>query len=151
MSAGRPGRVLLVIATVVVVLTLGAGLWTIGAPGAQRDMRLDERRQQQLSRLHDAIESHWQETGALPVSLEALASRPGLQLAIADPVTGEPYGYSVTGEGRFQLCATFVTDTSRTGRQGRRWIDESFPHGIGVTCFNRKAKPRPEDAERAPE
>lgn len=151
MSAARPGRVLLVFATVVVVLTLAAGLWTLGAPAAQRDARLDQRRQEQISSLNDAIHEHWREQGVLPDSLEALASRPGVRLEIADPVTREPYGYKVTGDHGFQLCATFATDSAKEPRHGRHWRDASFPHGIGLTCFDRKVVPSPDKAASTPE
>lgn len=144
MSAARPGRLLLIVATGVVVLALGAGLWTIGAPGAQRDLRLDERRQENLARLDSAIREYREENGALPADLGVLASRPGVRIAVADPVTDEPYGYTVTSDRSFRLCATFVTDSSKTATS--RFLDKRFPHGIGTTCFDLKAGARPDDA-----
>ncbi|WP_290890498.1 hypothetical protein [Arenimonas sp.] len=144
MSAARPGRTLLIVATGVVALALGAGLWTIGAPGAQRDLRLDERRQQDIARLDSAIREYRKENGALPPDLGVLASRPGVRIAVADPVSGEPYGYTVTSDRSFRLCATFVTDSSKASTN--RFLDKRFPHGIGPTCFDLKAGARAEDA-----
>ena len=144
MSAARPGRLLLIVATGVVVLALGAGLWTIGAPSAQRELRLDERRQDELAGLDSAIREYHEEKGALPADLDVLASRPGVRIAIADPVTREPYGYTVTGERAYRLCATFSTDSSKAA--GNQYMDRRFPHGIGTACFDLKLGARADDA-----
>lgn len=151
MNTPGTGRVLSVLAAVVVLLALGAGLWTIGAPWVQRDVRLDERREKELDRLHDAVEEHWRENGALPASLQLLASRPGVRLAIVDPKTGESYGYTITGATTFQLCASFATDSAQALDEGRRWANHSFPHGVGLTCFDRRAKSIPDSAARVTE
>ena len=53
-----------------------------------------------------------------------------------DPVDGGSYGYQVTGERSYRLCARFGTDTARDGRQpfgGDAWL-----HGSGTHCFDRR-------------
>lgn len=144
MSRHSAGTVLAGVATFAVALALGVALWTLGSPGTQRDVRLDERRERELQRLETAIESHWEQAKSLPTDLDTLASRPGMQLATQDPVSGTPYGYRITGERSYQLCASFATDSAESARQGRRSADLDWPHGVGAACFDRSVQTRAE-------
>lgn len=148
MSTGSAGRWLLVAAGAVVVATVAASIAVIGPPAAQRELRLDARRLDDLRRIERLVDAHFTRTGALPAGLEALA-RPGLELPL-DPASDAPYGYEA-GAGRdYRLCAVFGTD-SASSRLQRRESDE-WSHGSGRQCFERRAPARDDDAgaERDP-
>ena len=147
MSTGRAGTLLLVVATLVVLATLAAALWIIGSPASQRQVRIDERRVQELAIIEAALDRHWETHQALPASLEEMvASTPGLRLPLADPADGPAYEYRVTGTDAFELCATFATSTAeppaaRSARARPDWL-----HGEGRHCFQRSAP----DADETP-
>ena len=76
---------------------------------------------------------------ALPPDLAALAAEPGARLAIADPVSGAPYGYAIIEARSYEVCATFTTDTAQSG-DVTGWPGEVWSHDVGPQCFERKVK-----------
>lgn len=138
MSAGSGGRRLLVAAAVVVVATVVASVVVIGPPTAQRDERLDARRLEDLRRIEQLVDAHFERTGGLPGGLPELAG-PGLELPL-DPTSGAPYGYEARGGRDYRLCAVFATDSARVRTQ--RWEGDEWSHGAGGHCFDRRAPGR---------
>lgn len=139
MSAPGPGRRLLAVAAVVVAGVLAVAMWVIGSPAAQRQVRLDERREADLARIENAVDRHWETHDGLPADLAALARQPGILLPVVDPEDATPYGYEVLGPRNYRLCAVFTTDTAAraadTGGQDDRWA-----HATGRQCFDRSTK-----------
>lgn len=133
-GAGISGRVVLGAAAIVVVATLIASVAVIRSPAAEREARLDVRREQDLARIARLVEAHYHRTGQLPATLDELAT-PGTELP-RDPVHGVAYMYEVTGEQFYRVCASFSTDTALDQRQpfgGDAWL-----HGAGPHCFDRR-------------
>lgn len=136
-NAGRRGRVMAGVASVVVVAAVVAGIASIGLPGEQRQARLDQRRIQDLQRIAEAVELHHREHGRLPADIAAAAARPGWDLPLLDPVSGKAYEYRPLRGDRFELCAVFATDTGR--RDGTGWnAPLEWQHGAGRQCFPRR-------------
>ena len=138
MSESSIGRWLAVAAGVVVLATIVAAIVSMGSPSTQRDIRMDERRVGDLERIARAVERYEDRHDGLPPDLATLAAEPGQNLAIVDPVGGAAYGYEVTGNDRYRLCAEFVTDTGKLPGNGRAMVDEDWLHGQGRQCFDRK-------------
>lgn len=137
-GGGIPGKVVLGVAAVVILATLVASVAVIRSPAAEREARLDTRREQDLARIARLVEAHYHRTGELPATLDELAT-PGTALP-RDPVHGVSYGYEVTGEQFYRVCARFGTDTARDQRQpfgGDAWL-----HGAGAHCFDRRVENR---------
>lgn len=130
----RYARWLVIVASVAVVATVIVAIRAMGTPGEQRQVRLDDRRVQDLERVADDIRDRVKRDGNQPSSLAALAAEPGTRLAIVDPVTGTPYDYQATGQRTFKLCAVFVTDTAVTP-SFRGYDDSARNHGRGRQCF----------------
>jgi hypothetical protein len=141
MSAAGPGRPLLVAASLVVGAALAAGLWVLGTPSAQREARMDERRERDLAAIVVQVDRYHVREGRLPADLATVAAQPGLRLAVADPVDAAPYGYTPTGADRYRLCATFATDTARPGAGRRHGPDHDWLHAAGPACFDRVVDP----------
>jgi len=130
------------LAALLAVSTLVWGLAAVGSPGGERHRKLDARRVEHLQSITAAVDRitrgpHDERPTEGPAPLlrplpatleevraEALPDRP----TIADPVTGEPYGYRVTGETTYELCATF--DRAREEDDQVRWN-----HPAGRYCF----------------
>jgi hypothetical protein len=140
-SAGAPrpatalGRNLAIVAGVVMATTIVAAILATGTPGERRQVRLDERRVDDLQALGHAIDRYHAQHRVMPGALSALAALPGNTLALVDPETGAPYVYLPASERRYQLCASFTTDTGVT----RAADDPDWQHGIGQHCFARRA------------
>ena len=129
-------------ATAIALLTCVWGVVIVGSPGAARNLKLDDRRVQDLTRIESAIERFClgppevRKEGPpqalvkpLPATLgdlarAAVANRP----SIADPSTGAAYEYQITGASSFELCATF---------SGARDDDDApvWNHPAGRHCF----------------
>lgn len=136
----RSGRWLAIAASVVVLATVVAAVLVMDPPSVQRDARLDSRRVDALNHIVRLVDSHVQVHGELPPDLATLAAQPGLQLSIADPVTGVPYDYTATGGLDYTLCAVFVTDTAKVLAQGGPWNADEWSHDVGRQCFARTAQ-----------
>ena len=120
-------RAVLAAMTIAVAAAAIAGFAIIGSPATQRELRMDERRVEDLSNLHLLISNHRDFHGRLPASLDEL----GQSGRARDPLTSLPYEYATLGDDRFELCATF--QRSSDDRPG------SWRHGAGRQCFDRKA------------
>jgi hypothetical protein len=133
-------RWLAIVASAVVVVTVASALITIGPPARQRRVALDSRRVQELASLTAAIERGAYLRGSLPAALADLDGA-GQWLSITDPETAAPYGYAVTGDRTYRLCAAFATPTqsadAATAPAGGAWS-----HPAGRHCFDRRAKTR---------
>ena len=137
--SGGLGRGLAIVASVVALATIVASVVVTGTPSVQREIRLDARRVSDLVDLEDAVQRHFRDQGALPSSLAVLADKPGVSLAIIDPVTGVPYDFEPTGPRAYRLCATFTTDTGVTREAAGYGASASdWAHGRGRRCFDRK-------------
>lgn len=84
-----------------------AGLALTGGPGHARKERRDRERESDLANLGRLVVCLARENGdRLP---ETLATTPQCdwQVRLADPFTGAPYRYEVTGPRSYRLCAGF--------------------------------------------
>jgi hypothetical protein len=125
------GRGLAIAATVVMAVTIAAAIWATGTPAERRQVRLDDRRVENLQSLESAVDAHYKEHGRLPSSLTIVAAKPGSSLSLVDPQTREPYVYLPHAGRDYELCATFTTDTARTLSQ----VNNKWEHGVGRHCF----------------
>lgn len=129
--------------TVAMVIAVALGLWTMGSPSHQRALRLDNARVRQLYSLRSMVELRYATTKKMPPTLAEIGPNSTDWL---DPVSGQPFEYTVTSPMSFRLCATFDAaseDTSRSGfdvfSSGAQW-----KHPAGRFCFDRPVKPATE-------
>lgn len=135
-----------------VLIVAGAivlGFSLAGSPFSAREVRLDEQRIADLRAIHDAVQHMTTEEvkhkikvkRPLPKTLEEIndfqKSRESVKaLNLADPVTGEKYGYNVTGEKTYELCAEFVRPRDKKD-------DLFWNHRAGKHCFKFNAETPP--------
>lgn len=132
MSGGRGGRILLILASLVVAAAVVAGLFVLGSPQDERRRRLDQTRIADLMALRSAVEAHYHREGALPDSLEELARRSPLPVRMTDPAGGRLYAYEPIDSTRFRLCAEFDFATPDEMQPGV----PDWAHGAGRQCFS---------------
>jgi hypothetical protein len=142
LAASRLHRGYGAIAAAIAAVTVVGGIAFVGSPVSERLRKLDGQRVEDLRGIRSAADRYCLGPNArrpdgappvmvnpIPASLDELArlaveERPN----VADPATGEPYGWRVTGDSSFEVCATF--DAPR---------DEPFEvewnHPAGRACF----------------
>lgn len=135
------GRGLVVAAAVAVVAAVAAAITVTGSPAAQRQVRLDERRVQDLRQLEAAITDYARREGRLPEALDRLSQETGRQLSLDDPAGAGPYAYERDEGRRYRLCAVFATSTQGEAARGRV-ADEGWRHPAGRHCFERAVPAR---------
>lgn len=154
MSAPLGIRLLRWVVVLAAVAAVAGGLAASGPPREERRRQLDQRRQNELSRLADRLDEHYHRTGALPPTLDALVTA-GDRFADpvpTDPVTRAAYEYAVEDTVYYQLCATFDTDSRELAR--RQALPEYdgnnhfWDHPAGRHCYRIRVRPRDPDPTR---
>ena len=126
----------------IIVLAVGYGILLAGFPATQRALQSDQVRASNLQQISFAIDEYWARNQKLPKTLEELSdSRYYFVESTADPITKEPYGYTVLGEKQYELCAVFDLD-SKDSRTPVRFPSKVWQHGAGEICFDLEIQPR---------
>ncbi|GLQ51625.1 hypothetical protein ACFFJT_15390 [Dyella flava] len=143
------GRLLLIVASAVVLVAVLSGLYVVGSPAHQRKLRMDDERVVALRMASGLVHQYWVQHSALPDDLSATSIQTHWQ---NDPATGKPYVYSQLGKDSYSLCATF--DLASDGQQridapsyqyvpfGVAWRHPAGPH-----CFQFRAENQGEPRE----
>ena len=121
-----------------VVLSLAAvagGFLVIGSPAKQRLLALDKQRTDHLIRIANAVDGYWDSNGGLPLRLSDIENSWIQQTA--DPESGEPYTYQVTGQQTYQLCAVFALRDDEPA--AAPWERRFATHSEGLHCFDLSA------------
>ena len=133
-------RALLGAVVIVVVAALGYSMFLFGTPGEQRDLRLDQERVSNLSRIARNVNTYWNLNGTLPGSFEDMPGSRFTIRSVNDPESNNRYEYNALGDADYELCAVFSTNTDKSRDPRREFSDTAWGHGIGRTCFHLKAE-----------
>jgi hypothetical protein len=133
--AVRLTGLLAITSTMLVFVTIVAGLIFIGSPGRERLRRLDLQRVEALRNISSAVEGYYAARSRLPDSLATLLRLPDRldARALRDPVTGAPYRYQVIDSLAYELCARFATRDTIGNPDGPG--SEFWKHEAGEKCF----------------
>ena len=116
------------ISAAAVALMLVLGFLQLGPPRAQRALRADSQRVQQLYQLGSEVQNYWKSHASqLPASIDSL---PGSHL---DPVTRAHYEYRPGQGSQYELCAEFA-QPSPIG--DNRPDPDTWNHPVGHYCFS---------------
>ena len=135
-----------------VLASIVAGFFIIGTPGEVRLLRFDSQKVQHLQEIQWQVVQYWQQKQILPATLEDMRDSLGGSTIPVDPQSGESYGYAVTGDKKFQLCATFNNEDANTSAMGaviireeaprvKNVVDDTWGHVAGDVCFDRTIDP----------
>jgi len=136
-------------AGIVVLLAIVSGFFILGSPAEVRLVRLDAQKVSDLQNIQWQVVNYWQQKEKLPESLDELKDPLSGSFISNDPQSGEAYIYEVTGTLSFKLCGTFnkegVGDIYSALRpvavEGKDIERDSWQHGAGEVCFDRKIDP----------
>lgn len=138
MSNVSIGYILVAAFVCVALASIIGGVVLVGTPAEQRLKALDNKRVHHLNLIARKVRDHQTKHGRLPESLADISDEWVSQ--VADPETGEPYTYRVTGERSFQLCAVFVRKDNKPRKPVTYFRFKM--HEQGLHCFDRKVVPR---------
>ncbi len=137
--------------SLIVIAAIVATFLLIGSPAKQRDARMDQQRVWDLQSIQSQVLTYWIQKETLPATLDDLKDPFSGYEAPVDPVTGEPYTYTVKGELEFDVCADFETEVVEdennkvypvmTPYDYNYGTTGNWAHGIGTTCFTRTIDP----------
>ena len=122
------------------VVAVVSGLGLVGGPAHARKQNRDREREQDLMTLANLADCLAAAQGVLPKALAATDDC-DWQLRHADPFTGAPYRYEVTGPRSYRLCASFELPRPRLGE---RWGRNE------QGCISREFIPSPAAAATIP-
>lgn len=131
----------------VVAISLITGFLVAGSPKSERLRRIDERRVSDLVEIQWQIVNFWQTKEQLPVSLEDVVDPLRGYDVPTDPETGAAYEYQILDTLTFELCATFIQESSDSAprivlsREPFQKANDTWTHGAGRTCFERTIDP----------
>lgn len=143
-SANKKLRYFVWIVSGLVAMTVITGFFIIGSPAKERIRRFDQQRINNLQNIQSEIVNYWANKRVLPENLSALENSISGYKTPTDPLTNEPYVYSVKGSESFELCAMFGLVSSDSQNQtptAPRPIDggynQNWQYNAGKTCFER--------------
>lgn len=86
---------------------LVGGFWLVGDPILQRNIRYDEQKLQDFSRIYTEANNYYRDKKELPKNLTELNN---LQGQIEDKQTKKPYDYKIKSALNYELCTDFIND-----------------------------------------
>ncbi len=155
---------LLTLSSVLVIFAIVYGFVIMGGPGSQRNLRLDQKRIEDLQSIQYQVITFWQQKEKLPASLEELKNPISNFMVPQDPefAKGLSYEYKKVSDKSFELCGTFtlpipegyVENSGYAGIMPTRDVaapstsvaypggtNDSWYHEAGRTCFERTIDP----------
>ncbi len=125
---------------VILGMVIGA-FFIVGSPQDARKAQFDDQRTSDLEGIQYQIVNYWQRKEMLPSTLADLNDPLSGYRVPSDPVTNQPYGYTITGASAlaFQLCATFdLENTTNVPTPGfATQYAQNWSHPAGYYCFDR--------------
>lgn len=150
----RVPKIVAWITSLVVLGMLVSGFFIVGSPATQRQIRMDERRVNDLQMIQGEVVNYWQLKRILPPSLGELQNDISGFSVPRDPETDAVYEYVVLEPLKFSLCAVFKQENLNENQYARETVSpiyyekiypwqqmESWSHGNGKTCFERTIDP----------
>lgn len=113
-----------------------------GSPQSARAARLDNTRITDITTIKSYVDNYYASNYLLPQTLsEALKNYDYVKQN--DPVTNEPYSYSVVNPTTYKVCATFEGESKQYGQYTRlSYMEQDLTHPEGYYCFEFKVTPR---------
>lgn len=123
----------------VMLAAVVVGLIFSGSPEQARKYNADITRVNLLSQINASIDSYYREKKELPESLAVLQEQPAYYVySIVDPITQQPFEYSIKSPSQYELCATFDLESVTDGSQGQYYpYDRAsfWQHPAGRHCY----------------
>lgn len=135
---------------VIILTTFVASLFIVESPTVARNRQIDQMVINNFAEIDNNLNNYYQLYKKLPVDFTALKSEYSYLIddSFKNPRTREVYKYQVKSDREYELCATFLTDTTAKsdGQMKTYYDDGRWPHTIGYQCLSQKVQPLVKDA-----
>lgn len=144
-----PNKLAVIISAVVLASVIG-GFFIVGTPAEQRRRRFDDQRISDLQNIQGQIINYWIKKEAIPQEFGELEDSISGFFVPVDPETNDLYGYEITGDLSFKLCATFKTSSKDSAFRGANQpypypyydsFQQNWTHEADRICFERTIDP----------
>jgi len=139
-------RIVAIITSVLAVASIVLGFFIVGTPTAQRAIRLDEQRVNDLASIQSEAINYFSLKRELPATANVLNNTITGFSVPTNPDTKAAYEYNVKSDLEFELCATFTQASLEAQTayspmnygsvNGQNWV-----HDAGRVCFTRTIDP----------
>lgn len=146
-------KVFSIIGIVISVLILIFGFYLTGSPKTQRNIRIDQERENMLQSINYSISDYWQRYGTMPATLNDLNKISSIFTDSNNPVDSSVYTYKIIDikNQKYELCSVFnfSTETIKKYMSPTNYVYETRPsidfenpnnwtHDAGNFCFTKK-------------
>ena len=122
------------------VVAIGAAaVLFVGPRQVALRQRVDEQRLRDLMTITRAVDAFAGRHTRLPASLGELASGSQPAVKTQDPERQEPYGYRITGDRTYEVCATFSLGAAAADVSA---VNQFWSHDAGRKCYALQAGTR---------
>ena len=129
-------KIIIVILSFVVLLTVIYGFMDGGSPQDARKKRYDDKRIQDIQMIKSWVNSYYGKNSTLPQSIfDALTEYNDGRNSkmLTDPETNSEYTYQIVTDIEYKICAVFSTDTTSITQE--YLMDYSHPSGSHCLTF----------------
>ncbi len=129
-------KIFLIGALTLVVAALIGSLFVVESPTEARNRKLDSMVIVDFNEIDQAINIYYAENKKLPENLSTLQETISFlrDNDLQDPVTNKAYGYKVSDDKNYELCATFRT-VSADEKSREYYFDDRWHHEAGEQCL----------------
>lgn len=145
LEKNNKSKIMAIIVSVMMLIALITGFVVAGSPSLARKLKFDNQRVSDLSSIQNAVTDYYRANNSiLPKDLVTLSQSTAYYgFSLKDPETTVAYEYSIVAGNKYQVCATFSTDSTVQGNSTYYTGSDMWAHGIGRTCFDRVAGEAP--------
>ncbi|MFA5127147.1 MAG: DUF5671 domain-containing protein [Patescibacteria group bacterium] len=127
-----------------VVAVFIASLTIVESPKLARSRQIDQRVTNNLSEIHYNLNNYYQTYKKLPADFQALRAEYKYlnDSLFENPSSQEVFKYQVKGDRDYELCATFLTDTTKIdpNKEAYYYYDARWVHASGYQCLSQKVE-----------
>jgi len=127
----KPLRAIGWLLSLIVVVAVIAAFLVVGSPMEARKQSADAQRVSDLASIVQMVREYRIQNHKLPERLTDCVSYPTQEGVLNDPQTGKPYEYRALPGDKFELCATFETDTTK------KPVEPNYGYGASQEVSNR--------------
>jgi hypothetical protein len=133
----------------IILAAFTASLFIVESPKLARNRQIDGRVVGNFYEIDNYLNNYYSTNNKLPLELVSLKTEFVYlnDSLFTNPVTNEVFKYQVKGDREYELCATFLTDTTadNKNKDSSYYIDSRWPHAIGYQCLIQKIQPLVKD------
>lgn len=133
----------------IILAAFVASLFIVESPKLARNRQIDGRVVDNFYEIDNYLNNYYSTNNKLPLELTSLKTEFVYlnDSLFTNPVTNEVFKYQVKGDREYELCATFLTDTTENNKNkgAGYYVDARWPHAIGYQCLTQKIQPLVKD------